>query len=68
MKNVRNLLAPRQFLDTCRLLQTASAVPSALSASSALSGFDFVLFPQRLCASAVNNRVAAPLLCASVVN
>jgi hypothetical protein len=50
----RNRLVMRQSTRTCRTAEAgpALAVPSALSASSALSGFDFV-FPPRLCVSAV---------------
>ena len=50
--NSHNLRMPRQFPDKRHLRLAAPAHPSALSATSALSGFDFNLFfsaPQRLC-------------------
>ena len=64
--NSHNLRKPRQFPDKRYLRLAAPAHPSALSATSALSGFDFNLFSLRLNVSAVNilwlrRRRAVPL-------
>ena len=67
--NSHNLRKPRQFPDKRYLRLAAPAHPSALSATSALSGFDFNLFSLRLSVSAVNilwlrrRRAVSPCLC-----